>query len=229
MDFDIHQLDRIEPESEEAEDALQEFQEALLERFFPTPEGQRLLEDVPDPGFWAAQLMYYAYHYEGTTVARMTVADVRTVVTDLFPRKISLRSPEDADHAIPELVAFWEYLGREFRLSRADAILTFLRKIAPEFPEMMNDPSNFGMAKSFFMMGRAAGFDMTSEQGTAAFMHAYNAGLAAGHAAPPIPVPAPHFPLDQPRQRGPAETKAKKKRKQAKAARKRNRKRNRRK
>jgi len=227
MDFDIHQLDRIEPESEEADDALQEFQEALLERFLQAPEGQRLLEDVPDAGFWSAQLMDYGYRYEGATVARMTVADVRVVVTELFPRKISLQAPEDADHAIPELLAFWEYLKRAFRLRQADAVLKFLRQVAPEFPEMMNDPSNFGMAKSFFTMGRAAGFDMTSEQGTAAFMHAYNAGLAAGHAAPPIPVPAPHFPVDQPRRRGPAETKAKKKRKQAKAARKRNRKRNR--
>jgi len=39
----------------------------------------------------------------------------------------------------------------------------------------MNDPSRFGMAKSFFMMGQAAGFDMTTQEGAEAFMNWYNA------------------------------------------------------
>ncbi len=227
MDFDIHQLDRIDLESSEAEEAFEEFQDALLERFFQSPEGQQLLEAHPDAGFWSAQLMYFGYQYEGVTVARMTAADVREVVTGLLPRKISLHYPEEADDAIPELVAFWEYLKREFRLRQSDAILKFLHQIAPRFKEMMNDPANFGMAKSFFMMGQSAGFDMTSQEGMTAFMHAYNAGLASGHAAPVIVVPAPHFYVDEPRRRGPEERKAKKKRKQARAARKRNRKRKR--
>ena len=58
-------------------------------------------------GFWAAQLMYYGYQYEGSTIPQMTVGDVRTVVGELLPRKISLHSPEQADDAIPELTAFW--------------------------------------------------------------------------------------------------------------------------
>ena len=222
MDFDIHQLDRIDFESSEAEEAFGEFQDALLERFFQSPEGQQLLEAHPDAGFWSAQLMYYGYQYEGATLARMTAGDVRQVVTGLFPRKISLDSPDDADDAIPELVAFWEYLKREFHLAQADAVLKFLRGVAPRFTEMMNDPSNFGMAKSFFMMGRVSGFDMTSEEGAAAFMQAYNAGVIARHAPLAPGVPVPHF-FEPPRRRGPAEDKARKKRKQAQAARKRNR------
>lgn len=230
MEFDIHQLDRIDYESSEAEDAFEEFQDALLERFFQAPEGQQLLEAHPDAGFWSAQLMYYGYQYEGVSVARMTAAHVRSVVTGLFPRKISLYSPEDADEAIPELVAFWEYLKREFRLPQAKAVLKLLGEVAPRFKQRMNDPANFGMAKSFFMMGQAAGFDMTSEEGSAAFVEAYSLGLIAGHAPLGLGVPAPHlFFGDEPRRRGPAEEKARKKRKQARAARKRNRKRSRRK
>ena len=45
-------------------------------------------------GFWAAQLIYYGYQYEGTAVPRMAVGEVETVVTELFPRKISLISPD---------------------------------------------------------------------------------------------------------------------------------------
>ncbi len=224
MEFDIRQLDRVDPESSGADEAFDDFQHALIDRFLDSPEGEGLLDADSGAGFWSAQLLDYGYRYLGVTVARMSAADVREVVTELFPRKISLEEPEDADDAIPELTAFWEYLGREFKLRRAGAVIKFLRKVAPRFRDMMFDPANFGMAKSIVMQGMAAGFDMDTEQGMNAFMMAYNASLLAG-AAPPRPaVRAPHF-LDEPRRSGPDREKAKKKRKQARAARKRNRKR----
>ena len=43
----------------------------------------------------------------------------------------------------------------------------------------MNDPSKFGMAKSFFTMGQNAGFDMTDEKGLAAFTNMWNASLSS--------------------------------------------------
>jgi len=225
MDFDIHQLDDVEFGTEEGHAAFEEYQEALLDRFTESPEGQQRLKADPDMGFWAAQLMYYGWQYEGSTVSQMTVGDVRSVVDELFPRKISLRSPDEADHAIPELVAFWKYLKREFHLPQADAILESLRQVEPDFPGMMNDPSNFGMAKSFFMMGQAAGFDMTNEEGMNAFMLAYNAGLLSGRTSPGSSTLATS-PFSPPRREGHAKEKAeKKKRKRAAQARKKNRKR----
>ena len=193
MDFDIHQLDRMAPDSEGTEAAFEAFQQALLERFAQSPEGQERFKADPDMGFWAAQLMYYGYQYEGKAVPRMTVGDVQTVVTELFPRKISLHSPEQADDAIPELLAFWKYLKREFHLPQSDAVLEFLREVEPDFPGMMNDPSNFGMAKSFFTMGQAAGFDMTTQEGMNAFMLAFNArparpAVAAAASLPNLPA-----------------------------------------
>ena len=106
MDFDIHQLDRMAPDSEGAEAVFDAFQQAVLERFARSPEGQERLVADPDMGYWAAQLMYYGYQYEGKTLPRMGVGVVRTVVVELFPRKISLHSPEQADDAVPELAAF---------------------------------------------------------------------------------------------------------------------------
>jgi hypothetical protein len=225
MDFDIHQLDRTTPDSEGSEAAFEAFQQALLERFTQSPEGRERLKTDPDMGYWAAQLMYYGYQYEGATVPRMTVGDVQTVVTELFPRKISLQSPEQADDAIPELVAFWRYLKREFHLPQADAVLGFLREAEPDFPGMMNDPSNFGMAKSFFTMGQAAGFDMTTREGLDAFMVAFNTRQLARRSPLQPSIPIPFF-SGQPRRLDPAARKAeKKRRKQAEAAYKRNRKR----
>lgn len=85
---------------------------------------------------------------------------------------------------------------------------------------MMNDPSNFGMAKSIFMMGQEAGFDMTTRDGSDAFMLAYNTQLGqqlpSGTAMPESPLPDTSWRLD------PAE---RKRRKRAEEALKRSRKR----
>ena len=108
---------------------------------------------------------------------------------DCFRRR-SRCSAEDADDAVPELIAFWQYLQREFRLPQAAAILEYLREIEPELPGMMNDPANFGMAKSFFMLGQSSGFDMTSQAGNDAFMAAYNLSRLAAMTPPAQPVVA---------------------------------------
>jgi hypothetical protein len=164
MAFDIHRIDRIDPESNKAERQFEKYQNDLLGRFFDSPEGKKRLAENPGMGGWIVHLMDYGYNYLGVAVTGMTAGNVREIVEDIFPRKISLQSPADADDAIPELKAFWEYLKREFLLPQAGAVLNLLTKIEPGFKDLMTDPSRFGMAKSFFMMGQAAGFDMTSQE-----------------------------------------------------------------
>ena len=66
----------------------------------------------------------------------------------------------------------------------------------------MNDPSRFGMAKSFFTMGKASGFDMTSEEGMGEFIQLYNASVAESlpdeggfpGLLPGMPTPFPGMP-----------------------------------
>lgn len=235
MTFDIHQLNNLDSDEEETEDALAEYEDELIELFLNAPEGQEWLKVDPEPGFWIHCLIDYGYHYIGATLPKMTQPEVEEVVTELFPRKVSTFSPDDADHTIPELIAFWEYLKREYNLRNADPILKFLRQVQPKFKAIMNNPANFGMAKSFFMQGQAAGFDMTSEEGNQAFMTAYNAALLSGKTES-LP---PSLPFDYPSAGGfdvpfgksatPADKKAKAKkkaqRKMAQASRKRNKKR----
>jgi hypothetical protein len=235
MGFDIHQLDNAEPE--EFEDAFEAYRDALLGQFFAAPEGTALLAQIPDAGFWSGALIEYGHNYLSVSLPRMSEADVEDLVTEIFPRKISILSPEDADDAIPELIALWEFLKRAYDLRQADAIQSFLKLVQPDFAGLMTDPSNFGMAKSFMMMGQAAGFDMTTQEGLDAFMLAYNAGLATRQdGGLPIGPPSPSRPReteDRQKQSPPPPSHPKKtkdrqkkqKRKAAKAARKKNRKR----
>ena len=179
MDFDICKLENVDPESEEASKLAEEYQDALVEKFAGSPEGKSRLRIDPQMGFWTAQFIYLGYGYNGVTVPAMTEKDVAEIVTELFPRKVSTSSLDDADRVIPELVVFWEYLEREYKLPNAKPVLQFLHEIEPEFKEIMNDPSRFGMAKSIFMTGQSAGFDMTRKKDSAAFIAMYNAGLLA--------------------------------------------------
>jgi len=97
MDFNLHKLDEIEPGSTEADETLEEYQDSLIDKFVDSPEGQARLRVDPEIGFWAAQLIYYGYGYIGVTVPQMTAKDVEEIATELFPRKISLRSPDFND------------------------------------------------------------------------------------------------------------------------------------
>jgi hypothetical protein len=176
-------------------------------------------------------LINYGYTYEAVTLPEMTVSEVETLLTSIFPRKITIQSPDDADDAIPELIAFWRYLKREYQLAQADDILAYLQQTGPEFREEMNNPANFGMAKSFISAGRSAGFDMSTQEGVQAFQQYYNANLARPDPSLASPVDGWDDLLDAPAPMpgSPAfsgdKAKKRKKRKIAKASRKQNRKR----
>jgi hypothetical protein len=129
-------------------------------------------------GFWAAQLIDYGFGYDDVTLPKMTADDVKHLLNSIFPRKISFESLDDLDDAIPELIAFWQYLKREYQLEHAEEILRFLRQAEPEFKKHMTDPSLFGMAKSFMMLGHSQGYDMTNEAGLSVFALDYNAQLS---------------------------------------------------
>ncbi len=183
MPIDIHQLDHLDQESSSFERKSEKFIETLLEQFFEAPEGQLHLEAHPDAGFWVEQFLAYGLSHIGAVVSRMSVHDARELVFEIFPRKISLQAPEEADAAIPELLAFWRYLQREYKLANAEPILKWLRDNAPQFRQTMFDPRRFGLAKSFVMLGQAEGYDMTNKRDIDAFMLDYNARILAQQGA----------------------------------------------
>lgn len=175
MAFDIHRLD----ESDDPVEEIDEYRDELMELFAASPEGQAYLSILPGMGFWASSFIYYGMIHVGPTLPNMEEHDLEELLTEVFPRKISLQEPEQADEAIPELVAFWDFLKREFKLANADKILNYLLAVKPgEFRGWMNDSSRFGMAKSLFSMGQSAGFGMSDKTGIDDFMNAYNQSLS---------------------------------------------------
>jgi len=103
-------------------------------------------------------------------------ADLDELFFEVLPRKISITSPNKLESALPELIAFWEYLKRAYELPNADEVLAYLRTVDfDEFRDEMINPSNFGIAKSFVIAGQEAGFDMSDPESMNEFMRIQNA------------------------------------------------------
>lgn len=220
MTFNIYQLDKFIEYNEEAEKALIEYEDTFMDLFLESPEAKNHMKTYPRMGFWASSIISYGYQCMAVTIPQMRRSHVEEMLTELFPQKITLLNPDDADNCLPELLVFWKFLKREYQFPAADNILNYLGTIPPEnFKASMNNPSNFGMAKSMFTSGQEAGFDMLEQEEVAAFMLQYNASLLSNQERLTTPT---ELTLIQGKQ---DKTKRKRKRKMAQATRKKNKKR----
>jgi hypothetical protein len=219
MDFDIRQHVFDATTGEYLEDVALAYQEELLARFEASPEGQAYHNAGHEFG-WSNPFLHYGITYLSVTPPDMTPAHLQEILFDLFPKKVSV--PADAaPDIVHELRAFWSFLQREFSLKNAAACLKILdEKAAQKLEAAMDNPANFGMAKSFMMMGQKRGFDMTSEAGVQQWMETYNAELAAGTGQPlPLSQAMPGSPASRSKK-----TQSKNKRKMQRNSRKTNRK-----
>jgi hypothetical protein len=111
------------------------------------------------------------------TPATMTPEDMKEVLFEVFPRKVSAE-PGCGQELVMELRAFWKFLQREYGLPNAEGCLRVLTvATARRLERDMQDPANFGLAKMFVMQGAASGFDMSTSEGMQAWADTYNASL----------------------------------------------------
>jgi hypothetical protein len=184
MAFDIGALDKASGDLDER--ALSDYLDELMELFVASPEGRARQAIDPGIGFWSHAFVDCGYGYLGVTPSGVTAADADELLSEIFPRKLSIPSADETADALPELIAFWEYLGREYRLPNAPSILRYLRSLKPEsFGRWMMDPSRFGMAKSIVMAAQAEGYDVTDPESIDAFIAGYNSRLL--ESAGPVP------------------------------------------
>ena len=186
MSFDINEPVFDEQGTYLEEPALR-YEQALMDQFAASPEGQAITQAGTELG-WARALIHYAINYPGVTPPTMTANDLEEVIYDLFPRKVIAERGDGAE-IIQELRAFWHFLQRVYQLPQANQMLVRLTpQAARRLERKMQEPANFGMAKSFIMMGKQAGFDMESPEGMQAWVEAYNATVAPAMAAAEPPT-----------------------------------------
>jgi hypothetical protein len=176
MSFDINEA-VFDEQGTYLEEKAVRYEEALMEQFAASPEGQAITQSGTELG-WARALIHYAITYAGVTPPTMTASDLEEVTHSLFPRKV-ITEPGDGTEIIQELRAFWHFLERVYRLPQARQLLARLTpQAARRLERELQEPVNFGMAKSFVLLGKEAGFDMESPEGMRAWVEAYNATVA---------------------------------------------------
>ncbi|CCQ55673.1 DUF6398 domain-containing protein [Crocosphaera watsonii] len=173
MTFNLTQLDSLT--YDEAEPLLESYIEGAIETFAHSPEGQAYLETHETLGSWIGSFLELAYLYEEYTLSMMAFTHVQEIMEGLLPRKITLLNPSEADDAIAELLCFWQFLKRQYKLKKADSIIQYLSDIESTFPSLMNDPHSGGFLKNLLLQGHELGFDMTSQKGLEAFQEHFNA------------------------------------------------------
>jgi hypothetical protein len=181
MSFDLNEA-VFDEQGSYLEEQASRYEEALMDQFAASPEGQAITQAGTELG-WARAMIHYAITYPGVTPPTMTVSDLEEVLYDLFPRKVITERGDGAE-IIQELRAFWHFLERVYQLPQAKQLLAHLtRQAARRLERALQEPANFGMAKSFVLMGKEAGFDMESPEGMRAWVEAYNATVAPTIAA----------------------------------------------
>ena len=72
------------------------YEEALMDQFAASPEGQAIKERGTELG-WARALIHYAITYAGVTPPMMTTGDLEEVTYSLFPRKVITERGDGAE------------------------------------------------------------------------------------------------------------------------------------
>jgi hypothetical protein len=225
MTFDIHQPVFDKESGDYLEDVAIQYREELVALFDASVEGQTLKDEGIEPG-WADTVIDLGINYMQVTPAQMSAPYLRTILFQIIPQKIAA-SASEVPEAIRELQLFWTFLQREFHLENAASCLKLLssKGTIPLIQELMENPANFGLAKSLITMGMQRGFDMTTQEGINEWIETYNAEIKAGTGTP-VPLPGiPGMPGTS-TQRSPSTRKTqanKAKRKTTKSSRKQNR------
>ena len=138
--------------------------QAMMDRFARSPEGSgEHLE-------WAEMVVEHVADHHGLAITALTPRLVREILFETIPRQVSV-GPDDAPAVVAALRALLAFAAREFRSARARKALGSLAADAPQqVARALRDPRKFGPAKAMVMAGARAGYDMTSEEGLAAWM-----------------------------------------------------------
>ena len=159
------------------EKEAREYLDNAARAFERSDEGKGLTKPIVRNGY-VHNFLELGLHSLGVTVDSMTLQDVREILLEIYPRKVSMGS-EDCQEALDEVSAFWKFVDRVHAVEDAKRIGAEIRALHSEFRREMDDPRNFGPAKSMVMAGKAEGFDMATQEGAQAFMQVYNARLSA--------------------------------------------------
>ncbi len=85
--------------------------------------------------------------------------DLRSLLLDIYPRKVTVLSREDAVGTIPTARDLLRFMAETGRASSVVTLESELDEIEPGFPDAVMDPANWGIARSFVQEMASDGVD----------------------------------------------------------------------
>jgi len=116
-----------------------------------------LFEDAP---FITSRLLEYAETYEGAAPNELDEPTLRSVLLDVFPRKVAGERSFFAKVA-PVVEAFLGWMASEGTLANASALAQVVQGWTEQIVAAAMDPENWGPAKTMTMKAEQAGVDTT--------------------------------------------------------------------
>lgn len=115
----------------------------------------------------------FLFNYEISKIEEVRPQNIRTVLTQIFPRKYSAE-PEEFRRIIPVLVSFFEYLDQAKLLKETDALIKAVKDSEEAMIKNAANPEYYGMAKSFVVQMKQDGVDSEDEAAVARWISDYN-------------------------------------------------------
>jgi hypothetical protein len=106
--------------------------------------------------------------------------DLKELLLQIYPRKMTVFDPEDTEDTIPAVRDFLAYLAERGEMPEGTrrALERELDQIAPRFTDAVMDPSNWGMASTLLHEMAAEGVDVDDQAAVDRWIDGYNARLA---------------------------------------------------
>ncbi|HEY1546914.1 MAG TPA: hypothetical protein VGG28_03805, partial [Kofleriaceae bacterium] len=166
----------------ELDEARRQSYLAAVEQAFENAPESRDIEPT-----WAAMFADLAANFAGKTLGQLSPDEVRELVFGYIPRKVSVAA-DAASEIIASIRALLAFTAREIGGYAPNRCLAQLPASSVEIlADELGNAANFGPAKQMIMEGIAAGYDMTSEAGVAAWVAAVNKPRTPKRAPRPKP------------------------------------------
>jgi hypothetical protein len=181
----------IEPPDpdEDVEAELYEDADFLVDAFSAAlDEDEHIAPTLREEGPFIARCMLdWKLGYGDGRLERWTLGDLRELLLDWFPRKVTA---DDETIAIgAEAVSrFLRFLADEDVLDAPVPLASLeaaVQRLRPQFEQACRDPRRWGPAKSLVAEMEADGVDLADEHAVAAWIESYNAPLFNEHTSPP--------------------------------------------
>lgn len=146
-------------------------------KFSKSPYFQNLTEEQKEAsGSIISMFTEYMYNYHGRTPEEWDKRALESCCLETLPKKIT------ADEAYfrslaPVLSAFLGFTEKEELLKNSSDLAKAVQAIDKQIVETSNDPSSWGMAKSFMMSAKKNGVNLEDKKELNEYVIAYNSRL----------------------------------------------------